>query len=146
MRIKLPLSSLWFLLVFLFSVTVFAQTPDAFNYQAVLRDAEGELLRSEQVHLKVSVLSGSHGETLDYVEKHIVKTSDYGQVDLKIGMGLPSKGVFSAMDWSSGNKWVKIDIDKNKDGNLSKEEFVAKRTPKKKGDAAKKPAKKKDDS
>ncbi|MCP4846815.1 MAG: EF-hand domain-containing protein [Verrucomicrobiaceae bacterium] len=32
--------------------------------------------------------------------------------------------------------------DKNKDGNLSKEEFVAKRTPKKKGDAAKKPAKK----
>ena len=28
--------------------------------------------------------------------------------------------------------------DKNKDGNLSKEEFVAKRTPKKKGDAAKK--------
>ena len=40
--------------------------------------------------------------------------------------------------------------DKNKDGSLSKEEFVAKRTPKKKGDAAKKPAKKpakkKDDS
>jgi hypothetical protein len=32
--------------------------------------------------------------------------------------------------------------DKNKDGNLSKEEFVAKRTPKKKGDAAKKPGKK----
>ena len=32
--------------------------------------------------------------------------------------------------------------DKNKDGSLSKEEFVAKRTPKKKGDAAKKPAKK----
>jgi hypothetical protein len=32
--------------------------------------------------------------------------------------------------------------DKNKDGNLSKEEFTAKRTPKKKGDAAKKPGKK----
>ena len=36
--------------------------------------------------------------------------------------------------------------DKNKDGSLSKDEFVAKRTPKKKGDAAKKPAKKKDAS
>ncbi len=32
--------------------------------------------------------------------------------------------------------------DKDKDGSISKEEFVAKRTPKKKGDAAKKPAKK----
>ena len=116
MDIRLPLPSLWFFLVFLFSFPVFSQAPDAFNYQAVLRDAEGELLRSELVHLKVSVLSGGHGEVLDYAETHIIRTSDFGQVDLKIGMGLATKGVFSVMDWSIGSKWIKIDIDKNKDG------------------------------
>ena len=103
MRINLLLSSLWLFFVFLFSVPVFSQAPDAFNYQAVLRDAEGELLRSEQVHLKISILSGGHGEVVDYVETHAVRTTDFGQVDLKIGMGLPIKGVFSGMDWGNGN-------------------------------------------
>ena len=113
---KALLTPLWFFLFFLISPQVFSQAPDVFNYQAVLRDAQGELLRSERVHLKVSILGGENGETLDYMETHVVRTSDHGQVGLRIGEGAPSKGVFGDMDWSKGDKWIKIDIDKNNDG------------------------------
>ena len=68
----LLLSFLWCLFVLFSSLDTYAQAPEAFNYQAVLRDSKGVLLSSELVNLKVSILSGGHGEILDYIETHIV--------------------------------------------------------------------------
>jgi len=61
-----------FLIVFLLlSVSLFAQVPKAFNYQAVIRDNNGQTLLNKPVSLKISLLKGGvDGETM-YSEIHM---------------------------------------------------------------------------
>jgi len=58
MRINLPLSSLWFFFLFLFSVPVFSQAPEAINYQAVLRDQNGDTLSNTGVYFHIYIYNG----------------------------------------------------------------------------------------
>jgi hypothetical protein len=54
---------------------VFAQSPDRMSFQAVIRDASGELVSNSSVGLKMSVLQGSESGMEVYAETHSEMTN-----------------------------------------------------------------------
>jgi microcystin-dependent protein len=96
---------------FFFSVlTLAAQAPDAFNYQAVLRDASGMVRAGEDIILDVAIRQGGPGENPVYEEQHDVQTNPLGGVNLAIGTGA-TEGDFSAIDWGNGPYYITISVD-----------------------------------
>lgn len=94
------------------SLTVLAQTPQAFKYQAVARDTEGNPLVNQDISLKVSILSGSPNGTAVYSELHSVFTNDLGLFSLEIGNpGLVLSGTFTGINWAEGTYFMKLEID-----------------------------------
>ena len=93
------------------SVLIFCQVPNAFNYQAVVRDASGNLVINQDVSFRISILKGPESSSEDYSETHSVTTNDFGLVNLKIGMGDNKMGIFMPGGWGIGDHFIKIEID-----------------------------------
>lgn len=99
------------MLILISSLSIFAQSPEKFNYQAVVRDQSGNVVSNKQVSLRISILKGSTFGTYVLVENHTPETNKYGIVNLIIGEGTVSTGSLSGIDWSDGPYFIKIDID-----------------------------------
>ncbi|MBN2174514.1 MAG: hypothetical protein JW731_10290 [Bacteroidales bacterium] len=96
-------------MVFLFHS--FAQSPQAFKYQAVARDASGELISNQQVSFQISLLHGGPTGTVVYSETFDPVTNDQGLVNLEIGNGIVVSGDFGTIDWSLGDYFLQIEMD-----------------------------------
>ena len=79
MKNILPLFSL-FLLYFQIS----AQSPDYFNYQAVVRDLNGQVITNSDIQIRVSILIGNTNGEVVYQELQSTETNAYGQITLKM--------------------------------------------------------------
>lgn len=90
---------------------LFAQAPQAFNYQAQVRDGSGELIIDTNVSFRFGIKQGSPTAAPVFIETHVVATDDIGQVSLSIGQGTPSLGVFSEIDWSLGEYYLDVELD-----------------------------------
>ena len=88
-----------------------AQAPQGFNYQATVRNASGDLLVNQNVSFSFDIIQGSQTADPTYSEDHTLLTDDLGQVSLVIGQGTPTTGVFSEIDWSIGNYYLAIELD-----------------------------------
>ena len=88
-----------------------AQVPQAFNYQATVRNADGDLVVNQNVYFKFNIIQGTQTAIPTYVEEHYVPTDDLGQVSIIIGQGTPSSGVFTELDWSQGSFYLGIELD-----------------------------------
>ena len=86
-----------------------AQAPQGLNYQAVARDAITQKpLISLTVSVKFSILNGSASGVVIYVENQTTQTNPYGLFNFTIGQG--NITAFSAIDWSNGPKFLKVEI------------------------------------
>lgn len=99
------------------SINTYAQTPQAFKYQAVVRDANGSALANSIVSMRMSILEGSAIGTTIYSETHQVAANEYGLVNLSIGEGNIVAGNFASIDWGSNIFFVKIELDSKGDSN-----------------------------
>jgi len=90
-----------------------AQSPDMFNYQAVARDDQGNVLSNQDVGIKISILQGSASGTVIYEEEHTKTTNNQGLVNLMIGNGSVLSGTFSNIDWSSGPFFIEVGLDES---------------------------------
>lgn len=90
---------------------VSSQVPEAFNYQAVVRNSSGELIAGQNVTFKISILENSESGTLVYAETHSVTTNDFGLANLKIGEGTVQDGVFSPAGWDGVPHFLKVEFD-----------------------------------
>ncbi len=97
--------------VLFISASVFGQAPASFKYQAVLRDARGNVRANTSTSIIISILSGSATGNAVYSETHSVKTDGYGLVNLEIGNGTATLGTMSAIDWSNGTYFIKTTVD-----------------------------------
>ncbi len=97
--------------VIAFSVFSFAQTPEKIQYQAVARNASGNIIANQLVGFKISILQGSSSGNSVYTETHIGLTNGYGLVNLQIGNGTVVSGTVASIDWSSNTYFVKIEMD-----------------------------------
>jgi hypothetical protein len=93
-------------------LNMMAQVPQAFKYQAVVRDYSGVVMADKAVSFKISILSGSAAGTAVYSETHSGKsTNSFGLVDLEIGKGTPASGNFTSIPWYTGTYFVKVELD-----------------------------------
>ncbi|MFC2151967.1 hypothetical protein ACFLSE_05510 [Bacteroidota bacterium] len=102
-----------FSLVFALSISIFAQVPDAFKYQAVIQNSSGEILPNQNISLRISILDGSATGTNVFTETHLETTSDLGLIAINIGKGTLVSGDFSTINWSTGDKYLKVAVDEN---------------------------------
>ena len=94
----------------LLSATSFAQVPEKMSYQAVVRDAAGELVSDQSVGMRISILQTTTTGTAVYVETHTPSSNTNGLVSIEIGTGSTSDD-FSTIDWSAGPYFIKSEID-----------------------------------
>jgi hypothetical protein len=95
------------------SASLWAQAPQAFNYQGVARDLSGTAMATKNISVKASILDGSLTGTVVYAETHAIATNQFGLFTLSIGTGTVASGIFANTNWASGNKFLKIEIDPN---------------------------------
>ena len=95
------------------ALSLFAQAPENFTYQAVVRNASNALVTNAQVGVRVNILQGTASGNAVYSETHIVSTNANGLVTVNIGGGSVLHGSFADIDWSDGPYFLKTDIDPN---------------------------------
>lgn len=93
------------------AVILFAQAPQAFKYQTVVRDSVGDILANQAVSFRNSIRKDSINGPKVYVETHFDTTNQFGLVTLEIGNGIVETGVFENLDWGNGTYFLRIRMD-----------------------------------
>jgi len=73
-----------YILLICFS-SLFAQVPAQFNFQAVIRDADGKIKDNESVEVTIKINQGSPDGVSVFSETHNVTTSPQGLISIKVG-------------------------------------------------------------
>ena len=86
-----------------------AQSPNAIQYQAILRDAGGNTLPLTSCVVHVSIHTGVNGVE-EYGEYHNVISDANGWLHFNVGSGMNTIGNWAAIAWSEGNKFISIGL------------------------------------
>ncbi|MBL7894048.1 MAG: hypothetical protein JNK50_02055 [Bacteroidia bacterium] len=101
----------YILITFVFiSFLVKSQAPQSINYQAIARDAGGNIVTTS-IGIKFQIYQGSVGGTLVYEETNTATPSSAGIFNIGIGLGVPVVGNFSTIAWGSGPYFLQVNID-----------------------------------
>ncbi|MBK7302406.1 MAG: collagen-like protein [Saprospiraceae bacterium] len=100
-----------YLLLFIY-IGVFAQ-PNKMSYQAVVRNAAGQLVANGNVGIRLQILQGSEFGAAVFVETHLTATNANGLATFEIGGGTNVLGSIASIDWSSGPYFLKTESDLN---------------------------------
>ncbi|MDA9693288.1 hypothetical protein N9U43_01455, partial [Cytophagia bacterium] len=97
------------LFMFLSVNTTYSQAPQGFNYQAIVRDANGNI-RSNQGVQFIFEIRNAAGDAV-YTEAHTTITNKYGLADdIIIGQGSTADN-FSNINWGTGTYFVNVKVD-----------------------------------
>ena len=99
-----------FLVFILCAFLSFAQTPQGFNYQSVIRDASADVLSNTMVGVEFKLHKTTTDGTVVYTETHTPTTNAYGVFDLVVGQGTSSDD-FSTIAWSSDSYFLEVSVD-----------------------------------
>ena len=105
-----------FLLLFSFiSLITYSQNSGlGFNYQAVVRNADGVLLANSDVNLRISLFPGQQASTPTWVETHKVHTDYSGCFGITVGKGNRDANSvannYSDINFAAVYYWMKIEI------------------------------------
>jgi hypothetical protein len=95
----------------LISISIYAQAPNKFTYQAVIRDASNHLLVNTNVGFRISILLNSPSGPPQYEEVQNVTTNVNGLATLIVGEGTVTLGGFNFMKWENFSYYLKTEID-----------------------------------
>lgn len=98
------------LLALTITIFSFGQAPEAFKYQAVVRDAGGVILTNQAVGYQLTILQGSPSGTAVYTETFSLTTNNYGLVNIEIGTG-NTVDDFTTIDWANGPHYIETAVD-----------------------------------
>jgi recombinational DNA repair protein RecR len=99
------------ILLFISAGTLLAQAPSAFNYQAVLRNADGQAIANQATSIRISILSGTADGDIVYQETHSPTTNDFGLVVLEIGEGTITEGTLEGLNWGTTPHFLLVEMD-----------------------------------
>ena len=97
--------------VMLLAIGSYAQQPQGIRFEGLARDNSGNLLASQAVSVKLSILSGGLSGEAVYVETHQLSTGSDGMFDLLIGTGSVESGSFQGINWGNGSYYLKVEMD-----------------------------------
>ena len=103
------------LAILLLTAMSFAQVPQQFSFQALIRDAENEIVSNRVITVQISIVT-ANGNAV-YSETHQTATNENGVVSLAIGTGTTTDN-FSQIDWSKGEYYLKTVADLGADEQL----------------------------
>ena len=104
------------LITIISTIAIYGQTsppPNAFKYQAIVRDVAGEPQGSINVSFQITIKQSSCTGTPVYQESFSVTTNSYGLVNLSIGNGNTTSGTFSTISWGSAYHYIDVAMDIN---------------------------------
>src|SRR5664279_3929009 len=112
--------ALMVLLMSLFTI-IKAQVPQQLNYQGIARDASANPITFQNITVRLSVIDNATGGQTVYRETRRVKTNYVGLFNIIIGSAGATDvtGSIGGVNWSSGQKDLKIEIDPNGSNNFS---------------------------
>ncbi|MBP5667473.1 MAG: hypothetical protein J6X32_04910, partial [Salinivirgaceae bacterium] len=93
------------------TTAVSALGQNGFAYQAVIRDANGELVTNKQVEVKFTL---KHDGASCYTETQTVTTNEYGNIQVVVGNGVKVDGDFASVPWNTFD--IKMEVAVNVDG------------------------------
>jgi beta-glucanase (GH16 family) len=99
----------------IFTLQLIAQSPNAFRYQAAVKDNNGVLVIGASVKFRFEIFKTAleaNGGTKVYSEIQQTTTPSTGLVNLLIGKGTPESGTFSTIDWSANSYYIRVSIDR----------------------------------
>ncbi len=99
----------------------FAQVPQQFNYQAIARNSIGQGIANATIKARISILDGSATAASVYSETRTVTTNQLGLFTIAIGSAgaASTTGNFTTIDWSTGKKFIKVEVDPLGGNNLA---------------------------
>ncbi len=98
--------------VALLCIAANAQAPNAFSYQAVVRNSSGVALVNTNVSMRFTIHEGSAGGTVIYQETQSKTTSAQGIVACNVGAGTVVSGTYpNAASWALAVKFLQVEID-----------------------------------
>lgn len=104
--------SILFILSFAF-LFAFGQAPQYINYQAIARN-NGAILNLASITVQFKIHDGSATGPVIYTEQSSDSTNVYGLFTNQIGAGTQiGSNSFSSINWSSGPKFLEVDMDPN---------------------------------
>ena len=89
----------------------YSQSPEAFQYQAVARDASSNILSNQTIGLEFTLHQGSVAGPSVYTETFTTVTDTFGLVNVAVGTGTPTTGTFNGIDWSAGPYFLEVSMD-----------------------------------
>src|ERR1019366_3039189 len=99
------------LVVLFFISELSAQIPQSINYQAVARSVQGNIISNQAIGLRMTIHTGSPGGIVVYRETDTSTTKQFGLFTTAIGSGVADSGIFTAINWSTGNKYLQVGVD-----------------------------------
>ena len=98
----------------LFSLSAFAQN-EGISFQGLARNAAGEVLVSQKISLRLSILLDTESGAVAYAETRQVTTNPQGIFSLVIGddKALTKSTNFSSINWTPAPKFIKVEMDPN---------------------------------
>jgi hypothetical protein len=90
-----------------------AQIPQTLNYQGIARNASGEPIRYQEISVRISIIDSALAGKVAYQETRRVLTNYVGLFNIVIGGpdAFYVLGSISAVDWATGNKHIRLEID-----------------------------------
>ena len=95
----------------LLSSSIFAQIPQKFSYQAIIRDTSDNLVTNQTIGMQISILHSSPTGAAVFIETHTPNTNANGLISIQIGGGTPVHNTISNIGWYSGNYYIKTEVD-----------------------------------
>jgi hypothetical protein len=101
--------------------TAMAQIPQQLNYQGIARNASGEPISTHVITVRLSIIDSASNGIVTYQETKTVSTNYVGLFTIVIGApgGTNVIGTIASINWSTGKKYIKLEIDPNVGSNFS---------------------------
>ena len=107
----MKLKNLFLTIAFAFSAMTASAQPKGFNYQAVVRNAQGELVANANVGLRIT-LTDDKGQQVMYRETQSAPTNAYGVLSVTVGAGnAEGDKTLNDVNWAGGNVWMRVEMD-----------------------------------
>lgn len=89
-----------------------AESPQKISYQAIIRNAKGELVKNQAIGMKISIyFYNKTTPVTSYAETQTPTTNENGLVSIEIGTGKVVTGVFADINWAVRAFYLKTEID-----------------------------------
>ena len=93
------------------SVMLFAQAPQTFSYQTVIRDNNWQTIANQNVSIEIAIREDAANGTIIYKEAHSSTTNDLGLVNLAVGGGGVVSGSWANIDWGNHSYFIEVAVD-----------------------------------